>query len=286
MMERALRVLESKRKKRSNEALLEDELESEHVSLKRYRSNEANNSSPLLARSTPMLPLDEEVISRPRLKPSTSTTRPSSSKLPDQVSRLSSAALEAIAFGLKRRRPEEVEKEGENVGGKWPTPTRSVISIIDEDLLPFPPPPAAKRRATRDCETQTVFLVDSTTSTSESLPLAHQRRRPASLNRPTSVARFIAGLEARARANALSRRLAASPAAVLNQADSLEARHAKIRRMFADLTEKAVVDLADNSLPATTISPIGMTTDSINRSIMSSFCCLLIIPACWFYFRR
>ncbi|KAL5104862.1 hypothetical protein TcWFU_002380 [Taenia crassiceps] len=270
MMERALRVLESKRKKRSNEALLEDEPESEYLSLKRYRSNEENNSSPLLSRSVPMLPQDVEVISQPKLKPSASTTRPSSSKLPDQVSRLPSAALEAIAFGLKRRRPEE-EEEGEDVGGKRPTPRQSVTSIINENLFTFSPPPAAKRRATRDCETQTVFHVDSATSTSEALPMLYQRSRSASLNRPTSVARFIAGLEARARANALSRRLAASQAVVLTQADSLEARHAKIRQMFADLTEKAVVNLADNSFSATSTGPIDAnTTTSSHPGLTSS----------------
>ncbi|VDK40040.1 unnamed protein product [Taenia asiatica] len=279
MIERALRVLESKRKKCSNEALVEDELESEHVSLKRYRSTEENNSSPLLARSVTMLPQDAEVIPRPKLKPSTSTSRPSSSKLPDQVSRLPSAALEAIAFGLKRRRLEEEEKEGEDVARKRPTPTQSVISIIDENLLPFSPSPAAKRRATRDCETQTVFQVDSATSTSESLPLSHQRRRPASSNRSTSVTRFIAGLEARARANALSRRFVASPAAVLTQADSLEARHAKIRRMFAELTEKAVVDLADNSLSPVTASPIGANTITSNHLDITSSSTPLLPPS-------
>ncbi|KAL5964111.1 hypothetical protein TSMEX_008158 [Taenia solium] len=278
MIERALRVLESKRKKYPNEALVEDELDSEHVSLKRYRSTEENNSSPLLARSVPMLPQDAEVISRPKLKPSTPTSRPSSSKLPDQVSRLPSAALEAIAFGLKRRRLEEEEKEGEDVARKRPTPTQSVISIIDENLLPFSLAPAAKRRATRDCETQTVFQVDSATSTSESLPLSHQRRRPASSNRSTSVTRFIAGLEARARANALSRRFVASPAGVLTQSDSLEARHAKIRRMFAELTEKAVVDLTDNSLSPVTASPIGANTTTSNHPDITSSSTPLLPP--------
>ncbi|CUT98853.1 conserved hypothetical protein [Echinococcus multilocularis] len=270
MMERALRVLESKRQKRSNESLLEDESELEHVSLKRHRSNDENNSSPLLARSVPVPPQDVEVISRPKLKPSTSMTRPSSSKLPDRVSRLSSATLEAIAFGLKRRRP----KEGEDEGGIRQNETKrcnSVVSILDENFSPFSSPPAAKRPTTRDCETQTVFHVDSATSTNGSLPSPQHRFRPASSTRSTSVLRFVAGLEARARANALSRRLAASPVNVLTQADSLEARHAKIRRLFADLTEKAEVDLAANSLPATTIDTTGAdTTTSSHPDITSS----------------
>ncbi|EUB57793.1 hypothetical protein EGR_07361 [Echinococcus granulosus] len=269
-MERALRVLESKRQKRSKESLLEDESELEHVSLKRHRSNEENNSSPLLARSVPVPPQDVEVISRPKLKPSTSMTRPSSSKLPDHVSRLSSATLEAIAFGLKRRRP----KEGEDEGGIRPTETErcnSVVSILDENFSPFLSPPAAKRPTTRDCETQTVFHVDSATSTNGSLPSPQHRFRPASSTRSTSVLQFVAGLEARARAIALSRRLAASPVNVLTQADSLEARHAKIRRLFADLTEKAEVDLAANSLPATTIDTTGAdTTTSSHPDITSS----------------
>ena len=249
MMERAIRVLESKRQqKRSNE--YDDGGDSEGLSLKRYRSNEENNSSPLLDESiTVALPQEsEEVIPRPKLRPTvSSSTRPSSSKLPDRVSCLSSATLEALAFGVKRRRSDE--ENIERVDRSSPVRKRyySVVSMLDDNFVSSTSPPASKRRAMRDCETQTIFQTDNATSTADKV---QPKRSPLSI-RPaatSSVSRFIAGLEARARANALSRRLAATAASPISiQSPSLEDRHANIRRMFADLTEKAEAGLMNVS---------------------------------------
>lgn len=260
MMERALRILESKRKRRSSEEDREennDQEEAENIyesiiiSEKRQRGCESadiepekrqkgqqNNSSPLL------VPVSSSVSSVTSSLPC--QIRPSSSKLPDQVSRLSSAALEAIAFGssssMKRKRQNQSDEDAED-------------GVVD--LFPLPLQPAPKRRDVRDSETQTTEKkgednggrpVSSSSSASSSTHL--QQRLQRQRQKPSSVSRFIAGLEARARANALTRRSMSSasllgistplPAAnAMTPMSSLEARHASIRRLFADLAEKA-----------------------------------------------
>ncbi|VDD80296.1 unnamed protein product [Mesocestoides corti] len=248
MMERALWILESKRKKRSGDSETDDSQEANHDQIKRHKRSDQNDCEPVSPKPE-ATPQQEEAV-RPTLKPVTTSTRPSSAKLPDHVSRLSSATLEALAFGGKRPRTEDHRE------------VAASISSLD-DYFSSPMPPAAKRRDTRDCETQTT--VDRTTSPSPPPPRPTPKQPPRVL-KTSSVSRFIAGLEARARANALIRRTTA-PALVLAQSNSLESRHANIRRLFSDLAEKASSLMEEPASTPTTGTKIVPGATSPSQSI-------------------
>lgn len=239
VIDRAIQKFEYNNRKRPIESLIDGVDEnisiSDRFSSKRYHGcYEDNNSSQNAANYSPPV---ETTLPRPRLKPTSSSSlpRPSSAKLPQQVSRLSSAALEAIAFAAtKRQRSSENLEESIRVG------ENDDVSLA---------PPAAKRRAMRDCETQTVFQVDSATSTRGSSPEKLPKRRPPNM---TSVNLLFARLEAKARATSSNLRLAALRKIGGGLASSsLEDRQAYIRRIFEEITDKDSLKFGDGhkSLP-------------------------------------
>ncbi|VDL19996.1 unnamed protein product [Hymenolepis diminuta] len=268
VIERAIQKFEYNNRKRPIEPLTDGVDEnvsiSDRFSSKRYHGfSEDNNSSQNAANYSPI----ETTLPRPRLKPTSSSSlpRPSSAKLPQQVSRLSSAALEAIAFAAaKRQRPSDnLEKDSIRVG------ENDDVSLA---------PPAAKRRAMRDCETQTVFQVDSATSTRESSPEKLPKRRPPNM---TSVNQLFARLEAKARATSSNLRLAALRKIGGGLASSsLEDRQAYIRRIFEEITDKDSLKFGDghksfpnasfNSLSTTATVSSSLTTPVISTQTTKS----------------
>lgn len=235
IFERALQKFESANRKRPCEALDDEVSVTDRLYLKRYRGHDENNSSQMSSQNAKSSPVSmtsqresEIVLPRLKLKPTSSTSRPSSAKLPQQVSRLSSATLEAIAFATKRQRSSEAFDNDSQDRNNFMTP--------DDNLLA---PPSAKKRVTRDCETQTVLQVDSSTCTRESSPSISDhlpRRRPPNM---TSVSQLFARLEAKARATSSNLRLAALRKIGSGlRSSSLEDRQAHIRRIFEELTDK------------------------------------------------
>ncbi|BHF76800.1 hypothetical protein SprV_0501989900 [Sparganum proliferum] len=227
---------------------------------------------------------------RPDVVVSTRRNRPivkplSSSILPNRVSCLPSAELEALAFG-SRKRPRAESPHSSS------TTTSAATELLDSILgtnTASPAAPAAKR-ITREIPTQTedgsasqpqltsvavsaVTTPSIATGTSFSPPpIAIQPLRHVS-----SVSKFIAGLEARARASALARSRSRQARSLAGQIDtsgspmssSLEARHDRIRKLFASLAEvPSTVTVASSTVSSS--SPSAATVTATTESSYST----------------
>ncbi|KAL7057819.1 hypothetical protein AAHC03_016458 [Spirometra sp. Aus1] len=236
---------------------------------------------------------------RPDVVVSTRRNRPivkplSSSVLPNRVSCLPSAELEALAFG-SRKRPRAESPHNSTTSAA----TELLDSILGTNTA-SPAAPAAKR-ITREIPTQTedgcpsqpqltsvavsaVASPTNATGTSFSPPIAIQPLRHVS-----SVSKFIAGLEARARASALARsrnRQARSLAGQIEtsgspMSSSLEARHDRIRKLFASLAEVPSTVTATSSTVSSSSSSatVTATTESSCSTTVSTTASAPSVPA-------
>ncbi|BHF76780.1 hypothetical protein SprV_0501987900 [Sparganum proliferum] len=235
---------------------------------------------------------------RPDVVVSTRRNRPivkplSSSILPNRVSCLPSAELEALAFG-SRKRP---RAESPHSSSTTSAATELLDSILGTNTA-SPAAPAAKR-ITREIPTQTedgsasqpqltsvavsaVTTPSIATGTSLSPPIAIQPLRHVS-----SVSKFIAGLEARARASALARSRSRQARSLAGQVEtsgspmssSLEARHDRIRKLFASLAEVPSTVTVASSTVSSSSSSSSATVTATTESSYSTTASTPSVPA-------
>nr|VZI34760.1 unnamed protein product [Spirometra erinaceieuropaei] len=258
------------------------------VDMKRASRRSSGSNSDLTSEPGPPDVVVSTRRNRPIVKPL------SSSILPNRVSCLPSAELEALAFG-SRKRPRAESPHNSTTSAA----TELLDSILGTNTA-SPAAPAAKR-ITREIPTQTedgcpsqpqltsvavsaVASPTNATGTSFSPPIAIQPLRHVS-----SVSKFIAGLEARARASSLARsrnRQARSLAGQIEtsgspMSSSLEARHDRIRKLFASLAEVPSTVTATSSTVSSSSSSatVTATTESSCSTTVSTTASAPSVPA-------
>ncbi|VDL98539.1 unnamed protein product [Schistocephalus solidus] len=221
---------------------------------------------------------------RPDVVVSTQRNRPvgkplTSSVLPNRVSCLPSAELEALAFG-SRKRP---RAESPHTSSTSSAAAELLDSILGTTVA-SPAAPAAKR-VTREIPTQTEnaspsVAVSAVTTTAAAATTASTSFSPPTTVQPlrhvSSVSKFIAGLEARARASALARSRSRQMRSFAGQIEtlgspasySLEARHDRIRKLFASLAEvPSTVTAATTASSLATVSSSSSTVAVTTASL-------------------
>lgn len=161
------------------------------------------------------------------------------------------------------------------------TTTETIDDVLLDDLdssAHSAASPVSKRAALRDIQTQTSSSAGVVEQQQFVRPKEVPQQQPKpSMKHTNSVMQFIAGLEARARVNALMRSAYRRSKSVLDfnagaamasggagGATSLEARHASIRQLFANLASSSA-EVRPLSEISTASSPTTASTSSSSK---------------------